>query len=243
MTIAESVADPRLVAAALRWWEDMGVDLLVEDEPQSWLGRAAVAEASAPATARMVEKPAPAALPATLDALVAWISSDADIPEAGPAARRVAPFGTPGARIAIVTDIPENGDAEAGALLSGEVGALFDRMLAAIGLDRTSVYCFPLCPGRPPTGRVSAEALARLADIAKHHLALAKPERVWLLGQATSRALLGMDASVLDKKGQNINHAHGTVPCIASLPPRMLLQSPQRKAAVWADMQALIGGM
>lgn len=243
MTIAESVADPRLVAAALRWWEDMGVDLLVEDDPQPWLGRAAVAEASAPATARTAEKPAPAALPDTLDALVAWMSSDADIPEAGPPARRVAPFGTPGAKIAIVTDIPENGDAEAGALLSGEVGTLFDRMLAAIGLDRTSVYCFPLCPGRPPTGRVSAEALARLADIAKHHLALAKPERVWLLGQATSRALLGMDASVRDKKGQNINHAHGTVPCIASLPPRMLLQSPQRKAAVWADMQALIGGM
>lgn len=243
MSIVETVADPRLVAAALRWWEDMGVDLLVEDDPQPWLGRAAVAEVAAPAAARVAEKPAPAALPDTLDALVAWISSDADIPEAGPSARRLAPFGTPGARIAIVTDIPENGDAEAGALLSGEVGALFDRMLAAIGLDRASVYCFPLCPGRPPTGRVSAEALARLADIAKHHLALAKPERVWLLGQATSRALLGMDASVLDKKDQNINHAHGTVPCIASLPPRMLLQSPQRKAAVWADMQALIGGM
>lgn len=103
--------------------------------------------------------------------------------------------------------MPENGDVEAGALLSGEVGALFDRMLAAIGLDRTSVYCFPLYPSSPPTGRVSVEVLARLADIARHHLALAKPERVWLLGQATSRALLGMDASVLDKKGQNINHA------------------------------------
>ncbi len=243
MSIAETIADPRLVAAALQWWDDMGVDVLVEDAPQPWLGRAAVAEAAVPPAAPPMEKPVPAALPDTLDALVAWLSTAEDIPEAGPPARRLAPFGTPGAKIAIITDAPEKDDAEAGVLLSGEVGALFDRMLAAIGLDRNMVYCFPLCPGRPPTGRVSAEALARLADIARHHLALAKPERVWLLGQATSRALLGMDASVLDKRGQNINHANITVPCIASLPPRMLLQTPQRKAAVWADMQALIGGL
>lgn len=69
------------------------------------------------------------------------------------------------------------------------------------------------------------------------------PQAVWLLGQSTSRALLGLDATVTHKTGQKINRIRSTVPAIASLAPRALLQSPQRKAAVWQDMQMLIGGL
>jgi DNA polymerase len=244
--------DPRLVAAALRWWDDMGVDTLVEDAPQPWLGRAAKAvdpQISAPHAGAAVSPPpgaeAPLApLPQSLEALVDWLMQDAAVPEAGPADRRLRPFGTPGAAITIVTDMPEQGDAEAGMLLSGNAGQLFDRMLAAIGLDRSSVYCLPLCPGRPPTGRLSPSALTRLGDIARHHVTLAAPKRVWLLGQATSQALLGEDATIFaDKMAADMKHVAAGLPCIASLHPRLLLQAPQRKAAVWKDMQALIGGM
>lgn len=247
MTEHQTVVDPRLVAAALQWWEDMGVDTLVEDAPQPWLGRVAVASASAdaaPVAARRKPEdvPAPSALPATLDALVDWLATAPDVPEAGPPHLRLRPFGTPGAAITIITDMPEQGDAESGALLSGEVGRLFDRMLAAIGLDRSSVYCFALIPGRPPSGQVAKDALPRLGEIAKHHLGLVNPQVVWLLGQSTSRALLGLDATNTHKSGQKINHIRSTVPAIASLPPRLLLQAPQRKAAVWQDMQMLVGG-
>lgn len=251
--------DPRLVAAALRWWEDMGVDTVVEDVPQPWLGRAAKAvdpqmtaadlQISAPHAGAAVSLPtgveAPLApLPQSLEALVDWLMQDAAVPEAGPSERRLRPFGTPGAAIAIVTDMPEQGDVEAGMLFSGDVGRLFDRMLAAIGLDRSSVYCLPLCPGRPPTGRLSPSALTRLGDIARHHLLLAAPKRVWLLGQATSQALLGEDATISpDKMGADGKQVAEGLPSIASLHPRLLLQAPQRKAAVWKDMQALIGGL
>ena len=247
--------DPRLVAAALRWWDDMGVDTLVEDAPQPWLGRAAkpvdplvTAEESrfsgSNAPPPVVTEAPLAPLPQSLEALVDWLMQDPAVPEAGPADRRLRPFGMPGAAIAIVTDMPEPGDAEASMLLSGEAGQLFDRMLAAIGLDRSCVYCLPLCPGRPPTGRLSSSALTRLGEIARHHLALAAPQRVWLLGQATSQALLGEDATTSpDKMGADMKQVAEGLPGIASLHPRLLLQTPQRKAAVWKDMQALIGGM
>lgn len=242
MTELQTAVDPRLVAAALQWWDDMGVDTLVEDEAQPWLGRVAVASPAPVARSKAEEAPPPAALPATLEAFVEWLSTDDSVPEAGPRHLRVKPFGTPGAKITIITDMPEQGDAESGALLSGEVGRLFDRMLAAIGLTREAVYCFPLVPGRPPSGRASVESYARLGEIAKHHLGLVNPEQVWLLGQSTSRALLGLDATVTHKTNQKINHIRSIVPAIASLPPRLLLQNPQRKAAVWQDMQMLIGG-
>lgn len=247
--------DPRLIAAALRWWDDMGVDTLVEDVPQPWLGRAAkpVVPLVTAEEARLSESNAPppilaeaplAPLPQSLEALVDWLMQDSAVPEAGPADRRLRPFGMPGAAIAVVTDMPEPGDAEASMLLSGETGQLFDRMLAAIGQDRSSVYCFPLCPGRPPTGRLSPSGLARLGEIARHHLSLAAPKRVWVLGQATSQALLGEDATTTrDKMGADMKQVAEGLPCIASLHPRLLLQTPQRKAAVWKDMQTLIGGL
>lgn len=252
MTGINAPADSRLLAAALRWWEEMGVDTLVEDAPQPWLGRVAVAatrlEEAAPAASAGPAVAAPtvavaaAPLPETLAEFQAWLARDPDIPEAGPAERRVAPFGGPEAKIAIVTDMPESGDVEAAQLLSGDVGRLFDRMLAAIGLDRQSVYCFALCPGRPPTGRLADAALPRLGEIARHHIGLIGADRVWLLGQSTSRAIVGADVTTsLDKYSQNINHFRGNVPVIASLHPRLLLQAPQRKASVWKDMQALIG--
>lgn len=243
MIEAQTIVDPRLVAAALQWWDDMGVDTLVEDDAQPWLGRVAVASPAPTARAKPEVPPPPAALPATLEAFVHWLMTDAAVPEAGPPHLRVMPFGTPGARIAIITDMPEQGDAESGALLSGDIGRLFDRMLAATGLTRETVYCFPLSPGRPPAGRAAVESYPRLGEIAKHHLGLVNPQAVWLLGQSTSRALLGLDATVTHKLGQKINHIRSTVPAIASLPPRLLLQNPQRKAAVWQDMQMLIGGL
>lgn len=255
MTGTDSPTDPRLLAAVLRWWEEMGVDTLVEDAAEPWLGRAAVAEAPPPGAVqppqdspRAVASPPPPApvappapLPDTLEDFVAYLANDPMIPEAGPPAQRLSPFGTPGARIAIITDMPEAADVMAGTLFSGDVGRLFDAMLAAIGLDRASVYGFALSPGRPPTGKIADAALPRLGELAAHHAALAGAERVWCLGQATSRALLGADMTLaLDKFDQNINHFRGKLPCIASLHPRLLLKAPQRKAAVWKDMQMLV---
>jgi uracil-DNA glycosylase family 4 len=250
VTATDPLEDARLLAAALRWWEAAGVDTLVEADPQPWLGRAPAPQVSAisavsgsiPAASVAASPPTQQALPETLAALQLWLAQDPMIPEAGPPDRRLPAFGQAGSKIIIVTDMPENGDVEAGHLLSGPVGALFDAMLKAIGLGRNDVYCLPLCPGRTPTGRLAETALPRLGDIARHHIALAGADIVWALGQATSRALIGVDTTMsLDKFGQNINHITGKVPCIASLHPRLLLQAPQRKSLVWKDMQMLIG--
>ena len=258
MTGTDSFSDTRLFASALRWWEEAGVDVLVDDTPEPWLERnspvaAPVNPVPEPDTRRQTNRAVPhpeapaistVVLPETLSDFVAWMMAAPNIAEAGPPMLRLAPFGTPGAPLMIVTDMPELGDSDSGHLLSGAVGQLFDAMLAAMGRDRNSVYCVPLCPSRPPTGRLPNSALKDLGDLARHHIALAEPKMVWVLGQATSRALIGADSTTtLDKIGQNINHFRGNVPCIASLHPRLLLQAPQRKASVWKDMQVLIGGL
>src|SRR3546814_20516383 len=77
----------------------------------------------------------------------------------------------------------------------GAAGVLFDRMLAAIGRDRSSVYLAPLCAIRPVSGQIPADLGPPLAEIALHRLALCRPKRLLLMGNAASRALLGVNAA------------------------------------------------
>lgn len=237
MSGVQTHSDARSVASLLGWWRDAGVDMLVEEEAQPWIGRAAV---TAKPTA---EAPAPVSLPGSLSAFVDWLATSDDVPAAGPATRRLSPSGTPGAPIMVMVDMPDANDHASQQILSGDAGLLFDRMLAAIGLSRDKIYLAPLCPGRPATGQIGDEHLPRLAEIARHHVKLAAPKRVWLLGQTTSRAILRIDAVAARGKLHLINHHGGNVEVVASLHPRLLLQNPGRKAGAWADMQLLIKGM
>jgi uracil-DNA glycosylase len=221
------------------WWQDAGVDVFVDETPVPWLQKGLVA--AKPATPATPNVRAP--LPNTVDALTAWMLADLDIPEAGPPSRRIAASGTAGAPLMIMIDMPEANDHEAGHLLSGECAKLFDNMLAAIGESRSSVYLVALCPGRPVTGRLAESALPRLAEIARHHIALCVPKRLWLLGSTVSRALLGVDDVASVGNLHDFNHEAVNILTVVSFAPRFLLEQPAQKARVWADMQVLIKGM
>ena len=146
-------------ASALDWWRDAGVDVLVADEPLRWL------EASAPvaAPAATPSAPAPDVLPDTLEAFAAWRLGDG-APDAGWGGVPIAASGPAGAAVMILVDCPERDDRDI--LMEGPVGRLFDRMLAAIGLDRAQVALAAVCARRPTTGRVPRDVEARLGAIA-----------------------------------------------------------------------------
>jgi uracil-DNA glycosylase len=229
-------------ASLIGWWQDAGVDVLVDETPVPWLERAkpiAKAQSRPDASLRRIDAP----LPNSVSALTAWLMSDPDIPEAGPPDRRIAASGAEDSPLMIIIDMPEAKDHESGALLSGECAALFDNMLKAIGQTRSSIYVKALCPGRPVTGRLSDAALPRLAEIARHHIALCVPKRLWLLGSTVSRALLGVDDVASVGNLHDFNHAAVNIPTVVSFAPRFLLDNPAQKARVWADMQVLIKGM
>jgi uracil-DNA glycosylase len=232
----DQIFDARSAASVMDWWKDAGVDVLVEDEPQPWIGRTTRA-------APVAAPPPEPEIPGALDALVHLLMQDEGLDGAGPVNRRVAPFGKPGAPLMILTDMPELTDVDDGRLMSGELGDLFDKMLSAIQQDRESVYCAPLCPSRTPTGRIDDDALPRLAALARQHIHLAAPKRLWLLGQSTSRAILGAEATNIQGKLHLFNHKGSNVECVASLHPRLLLKNPRHKALVWEDMKLLVGGM
>ncbi len=220
-----------LALSALDWWAEAGVDTLVDDLPRDWL---APAPASVGAPEVAPTAPAPR-LPDDLAAFRRWLLADAAVP--GPAAARLDAAGDPASGTMVVVDLPDAGDRAAGSLLAGDAGALFDRMLGAMALDRTAIYLAALAPGRPTTGRVGEADRAILAPLLRHHIALVRPRRLLLLGDAPACALL--DAPLAQARGaaRMVSTTAGPVPAIASFHPRFVLDRPDYRKAAWADLQ------
>src|SRR5690349_3849176 len=135
-------------SSVLQWWSDAGVDILIDEQPRDWLrpkpSSGTPAVSAAPAAAPLSGSPVPVQveepLPGQLDLFQAWLRDSDRLPFAAPAAPRVCPSGDPASGLMIVADMPSGEDCAAGTLMSGEAGRLFDRMLAAIGRDRSSIY-------------------------------------------------------------------------------------------------------
>jgi uracil-DNA glycosylase len=239
MNATATMTDASRAASLLNWWQDMGVDTLIDETPVPWLERL---KAKAPVQVKADALVAPASLPTTLPAFTDWLAKSSDIPEGGPPARRIVASGVPSAELMIVVDMPGLGDVDAGQILSGEIGKMFDRMLGSIHWSRTTTYVVPLCPTLVPTSMIAESSLARLGEIALHHIALARPKQVWLMGDAVSRAILGMDMMKARGVLHRINQHNGSIEAVVSFSPRFLFQNPRRKGDAWADMQLLQKG-
>ena len=224
--------------SALQWWADAGVDVMIDEEPRDWLRPTAKAPpVTAPAD------PAPAALPGQLELFRAYLRDHDKLPYASPAARRVCPSGDPASELMMLTDMPAAEDCAAGTLLSGAAGKLFDRMLAAIGRDRSSIYLASISCLRSPDGRHSTEGASQCAALTRHHIGLAAPRALLLFGDAPSKALLGMGMSQARGRWHEVQTHAGPIRTIVTIPPDYLLKQPSAKAHAWADLQLLMQGL
>lgn len=231
-------------ASALDWWHDAGVDVTVGDEGFAWLetaerlaeARQAARTAPGPATAPAIP---PNALPGDAPAFAAWRIGET-VPEARWGGAAIAASGPAGADLLVFVDCPERDDREL--LMEGDVGRLFDRMLAAIGRSRADTGLASVCVRRPTTGRVPRDTEARLGEIARHHVALAAPQRLLVMGDAASRAILAMNVADARGRFHALNHKDGKVTqVVASHHPRFLLDRPAAKAEAWKDLLMLTG--
>jgi len=222
-------------ASALAWWHEAGVDTLVDEAPRDWF-----AAPPPPPTAVAAAAPVAETVPIDLAAFLAW-RAGAAAPEAGWRSPLAPAAGPGGATVMVLVDCPDREDGEA-LLSAGPAARLFDRMLAAIGLSRDGIHLAAVHWRRPPPGRTPEPVEARLAELARRHVALTGAKRVLLLGDAASRAMLG--TNILAARGglRPLNHEGATAKAVASLHPRLLVERPAMKAEAWRDLQLLIRG-
>jgi DNA polymerase len=218
--------------SALDWWAEAGVDTLADDLPRNWLATPPATEIAPLPVAPASPKPS---LPATLEAFRTFLLTDAAIP--GPVSTRIDAAGDAASGIVVIVDMPEAEDRASGSLLSGEVGALFDRMLGAIKLGREQVYLIPFSPARPTTGRLSPAEIKPLTSVLLHHLTLVAPRKLLLLGDAPVQALLDLPAAKAREKVHSVTVAGAAVPAVASIHPRLVHMRRDYRALAWADLQ------
>ena len=228
----------RLTAAeassVLGWWIEAGVDVAVQDAPRAWFGASTSAPPVEVPSAEIAQQPP--ALPESLEAFRTWLGDSPSLPLATSNARRALPKGAEAAEVMLLADMPTPDDIAEGQPISGTAWELTERMLAAIGFTAEQAYVGSLTCFHSPGTRLSGSDLEACAAIARRHIALAKPKRLLLLGDATSRALLGKP---LPASRGHVHKIEG-VRTVATFHPRFLLDRPSDKALAWRDLLLLM---
>ena len=261
-----SAGDP---ADLLAWYAEMGVDVALEESPIDRFATR-VEALSAMTPARPERMPAPAAAPRTTVAPATTVvappeeteraarqtaSAAANLDELraalehfeGCALRKTATQlvfadGNPAARIMLVGEAPGRDEDLQGVPFVGRSGQLLDRMLAAIGLDRTSVYIANVVPWRPPGNRTpTPQETAACRPFIARQIELVDPDFLICLGAPAAAELMNNKQGILKFRGQwrDFDTGTRTIRAMATLHPAYLLRQPLQKRLAWRDFLAL----
>ena len=150
--------------------------------------------------------------------------------------------GTPQARVMFVGEAPGRDEDLAGLPFVGRSGKLIDRMLAAIGLDRTSAYIANIIPWRPPGNRTPTPQESQIClPFILRQIELADPDVLVCLGGPSSQALLGFKDGIRRTRGRWLSFDTGKreIRAMATFHPAYLLRSPLEKRHAWRDFLAV----
>jgi DNA polymerase len=150
--------------------------------------------------------------------------------------------GNPQARVMFVGEAPGRDEDIAGLPFVGRSGKLLDRMLAAIGLDRTAAYIANIIPWRPPGNRTPTPQESQIClPFIQRQIELANPDVLVCMGGPSSQTLLGYTDGIRRTRGRWIAFNTGTreIRAIATFHPAYLLRSPLEKRHAWRDFLAI----
>ncbi len=146
--------------------------------------------------------------------------------------------GNPEADLVLIGEAPGQEEDLQGEPFVGRAGKLLDRMLAALGFDRSQVYIMNVLKCRPPKNRdpepAEVQACAKWFDA---QLTALSPKVICLLGRVAAQTVLETDASLGSLRGGW--HKLGDIPLKVTYHPAYLLRSPAQKSKSWEDLRAV----
>ena len=151
--------------------------------------------------------------------------------------------GNPAAALMVIGEAPGAEEDRSGKPFVGRAGQLLDRMLAAIGIDRTTAYIANVLYWRPPGNRKpTPQEIAACLPFVHRQIALVRPKVVLLAGGTSASALLGVEG-ITRIRGKwfdlGVAGLEAPLPALATFHPSYLLRTPSAKREVWRDLLAL----
>jgi DNA polymerase len=150
--------------------------------------------------------------------------------------------GNPKARVMFVGEAPGADEDREGLPFVGRSGKLLDRMLAAIGLDRTSVYIANVVPWRPPGNRTPTPQETQIClPFILRQIELADPDILVCMGNPSAQTLLGLKEGITKTRGRwfTFNTGKRDIRAMPTFHPAFLLRSPLQKRFAWRDFLAI----
>jgi uracil-DNA glycosylase len=178
----------------------------------------------------------------TLEALRALLENFDGCALKSTATQLVFADGNPRARIMFVGEAPGREEDLEGLPFVGRSGKLLDRMIAAIGLDRTNAYIANVIPWRPPGNRTPTPQETQIClPFIRRQIELVNPDVLVTLGNPSTQTLLATREGIMKTRGKWLEYDTGTrvIRAMATFHPAYLLRSPSYKRMAWQDLRAI----
>jgi len=242
--------------AVLDWYRAAGVDIAVVDEP---VDRFAVrprpvqpAMAAVAGAAPVVSPLSIGSDPAEARRLATSAQSLAELEQILGAydgcglklraTQLVFADGNPEAEIMLIGEAPGAEEDRQGKPFVGRSGQLLDRMLAAIGLDRTKVYIANTVPWRPPGNRApTPEESALCLPFLTRQVELIAPKVIMTLGGPAMQTVFSTTSGIIKMRGRwsTVTIGQHQAEAMPTLHPAYLLRNPATKQQAWRDLLRL----
>jgi len=250
------------VESYVLWWHEAGFHTGIDDEAHDWHApptpfwrngtpaaqpQAAVAAPAQPVSiapvAKIAAAPKTSKMPDTLPAFLDWLAQDAGQPEAEWDSALILPPAQQDARLLLIVEMPSIDAIDNSSLLEAGQRRFLDAMVASLGLAPDEAALVAIATRRPPGGLLDEETLARMTIRMMHYLGLARPKSAIILGDRTSRALLGPQWSPRADELPLVKHHGGTMSAVGLASPELLMSRPMAKAKSWQALRLLRGNL
>ena len=150
--------------------------------------------------------------------------------------------GNPKSKIMLIGEAPGANEDKEGLPFVGRAGALLDKMLSAISLDRKKVYISNIINYRPPDNRrPTDQEIKRYLPFISKHIEIISPKILVLLGSTAMNALIGNEVVISKMRGKWIEKKFGNckTSVIITFHPAFLMRQPAQKKMAWIDLKMI----
>jgi DNA polymerase len=270
MTQDQQTAQTMSQLDALRWHLEMGLDEVVDELPVDRYATAQQPHPATPATAPAIQPPqdmpqaeprqasgqalapaegardaiAVAAGAQTIDELRESLEGFEGCALKFTATNTVFADGDPSSDLMLIGEAPGVDEDRQGLPFVGASGQLLNRMLAALGRQRDTVYISNILFWRPPGNRSPTDAeTAACLPFVQRHIELAKPKVLVFLGGSSAKTMLSRKEGIMRLRGKWFDYTSdgldAPIPAIPTFHPAFLLRQSAQKREAWRDFLSI----